>query len=189
MRHGPHGPSSVDQSRRPSGAVALLELLARAAPARVVAAELLALRTRPRPAAVATAPPPLPTDVDAPDAAAAAARAACGSDRLGARERLVLVAQVAVAGPSRPSARAVDLLPRLGRQLARGRASGRPPRGSCCAELLEHHVALVRGTRRADPSAPSRAGGCPRAGSPCSRGARASGGRRSGGSRTARRRA
>ena len=38
-----------------------------------------------------------------------------------------------------------------------------------------------RGTRRAGPSAPSRAGGCRRAGSPSTRGARASGCRRPGG--------
>ena len=42
------------------------------------------------------------------------------------------------------------------------------------AELLEHHVALARGTRRADPSARTSAGGCPRACSPSTRGARAS---------------
>ena len=46
-----------------------------------------------------------------------------------------------------------------------------------------------RGTRRAGPSAPSRAGGCRRGGSPSSRGARASACRRPGGSRSARSRA
>ena len=47
-------------------------------------------------------------------------------------------------------------------------------------QLEEHRCAPRCGTRRAGPSAPCRGGGCPRACSPCSRGARASGGRRPG---------
>ena len=58
-----------------------------------------------------------------------------------------------------------------------------------CAASSSNIECPSAGTRRADPSGPWRGGGCPRGGSPCSRGARASAGRRPGGRRSARARA
>src|SRR6478735_6304107 len=69
------------------GAVALLELLARAAPAGVVAAELLVLARADR-----------RRDGDgSPDRGGAHAAGECRVDHVGAGARLVLVAEVAVA--------------------------------------------------------------------------------------------
>ena len=152
-----------------SGAVAALELLARAAPARIVAADALLVGLHDRPG----------RDRAAPSARRRGRRRGAGrGDRVGAGEGLVLVAELAGAAVlcgQRPTPAAAPLgstAPGPARA-ARGRAARSPPRGSR-ARARGTSCAPRCGTRRADPSGPCRAGGCPRACSPCSRGARAS---------------
>ena len=107
--------------------MAALELLARAAPARVVSADVLVLR--------------LDSRLGRDRAAAGDGRgrdAARGGDRVRAGQRLVLVAEVAVPAVARArrrgsapagAARALPAVVRSPRP-ARGRGARRPPRGS-----------------------------------------------------------
>ena len=153
---------------RPSGAVALLELLAGAAPARVVAADLLLVGTMRCPWRPTAAVGRLGGAAPSSGAAEPLHRARVRRSRR-PRQRLVLVDERAVLEASarlraarRSSACELDVEEVTDDLLAdRSRPAPRTSRGP------------RRGTRRAGPSAPSRAGGCRRGGSPstsrCSR--------------------
>src|SRR5207248_3640647 len=119
----------------PLRAVALLELLARAAPARVVAADLLVLADRPLRRDRASSGEP-----GRRDRAAETFRSTRGRDHVGARRGVVLVGEVAVRTLAVRRRRRAQLLAAFAGLELRVEGRQHDLLADREAELLEHHV-------------------------------------------------